>query len=66
MRHIETNIAYMPLPYRCAVECLNNGERTRERFNGLCEHFERAYGLQVDEDLRSDAWGIACRRYPMD
>lgn len=61
--HIETNIAYMPLPYRCAIEMLDNGERTAARLNGLCEHFEKAYGLPQDQHHRDEAAGIAARRY---
>ena len=66
---LETNIAYLPLAYQCAVEMLNNGERTSARLNGLFDHFERVYGLQSRENAemlecwRASAIGIAGRRY---
>jgi len=69
MIHIETNINYMPLPYRLAIERLGNvsgDERTLDRFNGICEEYETVYALsEMPErfNYREDAWGIAKRRY---
>lgn len=62
-RAIETNYQYMPNAYKCAIEVLANGDRTLLRFNALCDHFEKANALPVNQGARSDAWGIACRRY---
>jgi hypothetical protein len=69
MRPLETNIAYLPLAYQCAIEMLNNGERSTARISGLFEHFETAYGLQSRESAemlqcwRESAIAIARRRY---
>ena len=66
---LETNIAYLPLAYQCAVEMLNNGERTSARLRGLFDHFETVYALQTRESAdmlamwRESAIGIARRRY---
>lgn len=64
------NIAHLPLAYQCAVETLNNGERTASRLRGLVDHFEVSTGLQASPDMarhlqgwRDAAQRIAARRY---
>ena len=64
------NIAHLPLAYQCAVETLNNGERTASRLRGLMDHFEVSTGLQASpemsrhlQDWRDAAQRIAARRY---
>ena len=66
MQTLTTNIAHLPLPYQCAIEMLNNGDRTNARFSVLLDHFETAYGRQGDgmnEHFRLSAHAIAKRRY---
>lgn len=63
---LTTNISNLPLAYRCAIELMDNGERTQARLNGLIEHFERVYGLQCNElaqHWRESAVGICARRF---
>ena len=64
------HIGHMPLAYQCAVETLDNGERTSSRLRGLVDHFERATGLQASPDMarhlqgwRDAAQRIAARRF---
>ena len=64
------HISHLPNAYGCAVEMLNNGERTAARLNGLMDHFETATGLQNTPsmqphlaDWRAAATRIAGRRY---
>ena len=64
------NIAHLPNAYGCAVEMLNNGDRTASRLRGLIDHFETATGLQNTPSMlphlaewREAAARIAGRRY---
>ena len=55
------NIAHLPLAYQCAVETINNGERTASRLStGLQSSPEVAKHLQ---GWRDAAHRIAARRY---
>jgi len=64
---LETNLAYLPLAYRCAVETLDaSGARTTARLESLCDHFEAAYGLTGSDEsrfYRDSAAGICARRF---
>ena len=65
---LTTNIAHLPLAYQCAIEIINNGERTKARLLGLFDHFETVYGMKADDSgmlthWRDSAIGIASRRY---
>ena len=60
----------LPTAYLCAIECLDNGARTKSRLMGLIDHFERARGLQGNPELsasleewRAAAVRSAARRY---
>ena len=64
------HIAHLPLAYQCAVETLNNGERTASRLRGLVDHFEVSTGLQSSPEMakhlqgwRDAAQRIAARRF---
>jgi hypothetical protein len=67
MSHLETNIAHLPLAYRCAIESLGaSGERNTQRLERLCDHFEAVNGLQGSPEsrhYRDSAAGICARRY---
>lgn len=64
---LETNIFYLPVPYRCAIETLgNSGDRTSARLDDLMCHFERVYGLPLDDEarrMRESARAICERRF---
>lgn len=64
------HVAHLPNAYQCALETLNNGERTASRLNGLIDHFETATGLHSTPSMvphltgwREAAHRIAARRY---
>ena len=64
------HIGHMPIAYQCALDTLDNGERTASRLRGLVDHFEVSTGLQASPDMarhlqgwRDAAQRIAARRY---
>lgn len=64
------HIGHMPLAYQCALDALDNGERTSSRLRGLMDHFERSTGLQSTPSLAEHLQGwrdathrIAARRF---
>jgi hypothetical protein len=61
---------HLPNAYRCALEYLNNGERTASRLSGLIAHYETATGLNSTPSMAEHLRGwrdathrIAARRY---
>ena len=70
MQRLETNIAYLPVPYRCAVERLNDPSlRSFAMLRELCDGYAKTYGMDSDGHMHSyfcaSAEGIAARRYGM-
>lgn len=64
------HIGHIPNAYGCAIEILNNGERTASRLASLIAHYEIATGLQSTPEFAPHLKGwreathrIAARRY---
>ncbi len=64
------HIGHMPLAYQCALDAIDNRERTASRLRGLVDHFERATGLQSTPEMAQHLQGwrdatqrIAARRF---
>lgn len=60
------NFNDLPNAYKCAIECLGNGDRTIERLQALCNHFAATYGLSSIPEhpaYTQAAWEVAKRRY---
>jgi hypothetical protein len=66
---LETNIAYLPLAYRVAIERLDGmPDRTFDMLRELCDAYAKTYGLPFDEHhdyYKRSAAGIAQRRFGM-
>ena len=63
---LESNLNYLPLPYRCAIEVLgSNGDRTESRLRGLCDHFEASHHVPAEDRVfyRDSLCAIAARRF---
>lgn len=66
MQRLETNLNYLPLPYRCAIEVLGaSGERNESRLRGLCDHFEASHHVPIADQsfYRDSVCYIASKRF---
>lgn len=68
-QQLEKNIAYLPVPYRCAIERLDGiADRTFPKLRELCDAYAATYGMQHSEEhsyFCDSAAAICSRRFGM-